>query len=117
VPTFKIASSLYEPVTNELEDGRKYESAPLSPFLIQEISKIQEQLKAGTLEGQAAIIQQVSIIYGLDPKEAEKIDVRILQAMVENAAKAMMGSRAGKVVAPEIEAEKNVPKPEAGTTQ
>ena len=117
MPTFKIASSLYEPVTNELEDGRKFISAPLSPFLIQEVTKIQEQLKAGTLEGQAAIIQQISIIYGLDLKEAEKIDIRILEAMIENAAKAIRSNRPGQPTTPEIEAEKNAPKPEAETTQ
>jgi hypothetical protein len=110
MPTFRIASSLYEPVTIELEDGRKFVSAPLSPFLIQEITKLQEQMKAGTLDGRAAIIQQVALVYSIDVKEVERMDVRILEAMMENASRAITSGRGGGAV-PEIEVEKNAQKP------
>lgn len=115
MPRFKIETSLFEPVTIEVEGGRIYTAVPLSPFLIREISKIEEQRKTGTLDATDAIIQQVALIFGLEAKDVETIDVRVLTQILTYATSAMTGGRSGKVA--EVEAEKNAPKPEGGTTQ
>ncbi len=116
MPRYKIETSLFEPVTIEVEGGRIYTSVPLSPFLIREITKIEEQRKAGTLDTMIAITQQVALIFGVEAKEVETIDIRILTQILGYATNAMMGEKAGKI-AVEVTAEKNAPKPEGGTTQ
>lgn len=115
MPRFKIETSLFEPVTIEVEGGRTYTSVPLSPFLIREIQKIEEQRKAGTLDVMTAITQQVAFIFGIETKDVEIIDVRLLTKILEYATNAMMGGRAGKVETAAVE--KNAPKPEGETTQ
>jgi hypothetical protein len=123
VPHFKIETSLFEPVMIEVEGGRTYESVPLSPFLIREIGKIDEQRKAGTLDGADAVIQEVALIFGLEMKDVEKIDIRLLTQILEYATAAMSSGRAGKAslaVTPaetEATAEKNAPTPEGGISQ
>jgi prolyl-tRNA editing enzyme YbaK/EbsC (Cys-tRNA(Pro) deacylase) len=112
MPKFKIETSLFEPVTIEVEGGRTYTSVPLSPFLIREAAKIEEQRKAGTLDETTATTQQVALIFGLESKDVETIDVRILIQILEYATGAMMGGKAGSI-AVEATAEKNVSKPEA----
>ena len=120
MPRFKIETSLFEPVTVEVEgQGLTYASVPLSPFLIREISKIDEQRRAGTLDEMTAVTQQVALIFGVEATEVERIDVRILGRILEYATKAMMGGKAGTVSpeTKEIEAEKNAPKPVVETLQ
>jgi hypothetical protein len=124
MPRYKIETSLFEPVTIEVEGGRTFQSVPLSPFLIREISKLEEQRRAGTMDDMTAITQQVALIFGVDIKEIETIDVRILGRVIEHATAAMSGGKGGKVAetptpteAPagavdEVTAEKNGPKPE-----
>ncbi len=122
MPSFKIASSLFEPVTVEVEGGRTFTSRPLSPQLIQGIRAIEERVLKSGLDAMEAVTLQVGLIFGVDPKEIEAIDVRILQRILEYSTEAMKGGRGGSVpadqatpapVAPEVTAEKNVPKPEA----
>ena len=110
MPRFKIETSLFEPVTIEVEGGRTYESVPLSPLLIREISKVDEQRKAGTLENVAAVVQQIALIFGIDPKEVETIDVRLLNRILEHVTAVMLGAKAGNVP-DEVTAEKNAPTP------
>ena len=116
MPRYKIEKSLFEPVEIEVESGRTYTSVPLSPFLLREISKLEEQRKAGTLDTTAAITQQVALIFGLEAKDIEITDIRILTKILEYATEAMKGGKAGKITA-EAAVEKNAPKPEAETTQ
>ena len=89
MPRFKIETSLFEPVTIEVEGGRTYESVPLSPFLIREISKLDEQRKAKTLDDFSALTQQVALIFGIKPEEVETIDIRILNEILAHATAAM----------------------------
>jgi hypothetical protein len=123
VPQFKIENSLFEPVTIEVEGGRTFQSVPLSPFLIREISKLEEQRKAKTMDDMAAISQQIALIFGVDLKEVETIDVRILVQAIEYATDAINGGKAGQLakipippeppsgVVDEVTAEKNGLKP------
>lgn len=99
MPRFKIETSLFEPVTIEVESGRTYESVPLSPLLIREVSKLEEQRKARTLDGDVYVVQAVALIFGLKPEEVEIIDIRLLSQMLEHATAAMSGGKAGKVTA------------------
>jgi len=123
MPRFKIETSLFEPVTIEVEGGRTYESVPLSPYLTKEVGKLEEQRKAGTLDDMTAVTQQVALIFGLEPKDVETTDVRILNRMLEDVMAAMKSDRAGKVVesaspeAAEAASEKNAPMPEGGVSQ
>jgi hypothetical protein len=138
MPRFKIETSLFEPVTIEVEGGRTYESVPLSPRLIREMSKLEEQRKAKTLGDDTIIVQEVALIFGLEAKEVETIDIRILAQILEHATGAMMGGKAGKVqgvatsaavqaeeaspppvalAVDEVTASKNVPKPEGEISQ
>lgn len=89
MPTYKIAKSLYEPVTIEVEGGRIFESVPLSPALIREITNLEEQRKAKTIDEFSALTQQVALIFGIDPKEVETIDLRILNEILTHATEAM----------------------------
>jgi hypothetical protein len=89
MPRHKIARSLYEPVTIEVEGGRTYESVPLSPFLIREIAKLEEQRKAKTIDEFSGLTQQVALIFGIDSKEVETIDIRVLNEILELAGDAM----------------------------
>ena len=99
MPRFKIETSLFEPVTIEVEGGRTYESAPLSDRLIREASKLEEQRKAKTLDGEVYVVRAVALIFGLKQEEVETIDIRILGRMLELANTAMSGGKAGKVEA------------------
>jgi hypothetical protein len=128
MPRFKIETSLFEPVTIEVEGGRTYESVPLSDRLIREMSKLAEQQKAKTLDDEAYVIQAVALIFGLKPEEIETIDVRILGRMVELANTAINSNQIGKPVeippalsevspVDEVTAEKNAPTPEGGVSQ
>lgn len=101
MPRFKIETSLFEPVTIEVEGGRIYESVPLSPLLIREVSKLEEQRKAKTLDGDVYVVQAVALIFGLKPEEVEIIDIRLLSQMLEHATAAMSGGKAGKIT-PEV---------------
>jgi len=98
MPRFKIETSLFEPVTIEVEGGRTYESVPLSPLLIREVQKLEEQRKAKTLDGDVYVVQAVALIFGLKPEEVEIIDIRLLSQMLEHATTAIMGGKAGKVM-------------------
>ena len=121
MPRFKIETSLFEPVTIEVEGGRTYESAPLSDLLLREMSRLEEQRKAKTLEDMAYLVQSVALIYGLKPEEAETIDIRILGRMVELANTAMNGGKAGKVEAvvppPEVPPAKTLTPEEAAAAE
>ena len=123
MPRFKIETSLFEPVTIEIEGGRTFESAPLSPYLIKEVARLEEQRKAKTLDDMTAVTQQVALIFGIDPKEVETIDLRILNRILENVMEAMESNKAGKVTdttpsgSAEVASEKNAPTPEAGISQ
>jgi len=118
MPRFRIETSLFEPVTIEVEGGRTFVSVPLSPFLIRRISEIEEQRKAKTLDEMAAVTQQVALIFGVEAKDVEIIDIRILTQILGHATDAMMGGKAGKVEAePEVTAEKNAPTPEEKVSQ
>jgi len=117
MPRFKIETSLFEPVTIEVEGGRTYESVPLSPYLTKEIGKLEEQRRAGTLDDVTAVTQQIALVFGLEPKDVERTDVRILNRMLEDVQESMKGSRTDKVVElasaelTEAASEKNVLKP------
>lgn len=117
MPRYKIERSLFEPVTIEVEGGRTYESAELSPRLIREVSELDEQRKAGTLEGDVYVVQAVALIFGLKPEEIETTDIRLLSRMLTLATDAMGGGKAGKAAeaasseAAEATAEKNGQKP------
>ena len=99
MPRFKIETNLFEPVTIEVEGGRTYVSAPLSDLLFKEMSRLDEQRKAKTLDDMTYMIQSVALIYGLKREEAETVDIRILGRMIELANTAMNGGKAGKVEA------------------
>lgn len=133
MPRFKIETSLFEPVTVEVEGGRTFESVPLSPALIREISKLDEKRKAKTLDDFSALTQQVAMIFGVDVSEIEKIDIRVLNQILEYSTTAMATSQ--KKLAPlntmtvdkatalpavpvdEAEPEKNAPKAGPDTSQ
>jgi len=125
MPKFKIETSLFEPVTIEVEGGRTYVSAPLSPSMIKAVSNLEEQRKAKTLEDMTALTQQVALIFGIDPKEVETTDIRVLSQILEHVTNAMMGAKGGKVPSPkvpdkpvdEVTAEKNGLTPGAGISQ
>jgi len=128
MPKFKIETSLFEPVTIEVEGGRTYESVPLSDLLIREMSKLGEQRKARTLNDDEYVVQAVALIFGLKAEETETIDFRILNRMVELANDALNASKLGKIEevsfpppdmppVDEAVAEKNAPKPEGGISQ
>jgi hypothetical protein len=128
MPRFKIETSLFEPVTIEVEGGRTYESAPLSPSMLREIDKLEKKKDAGTLDSITAVVQQVAFIFGLEPKDIETVDFRILNRILEHVATVMIASKAEKVVAvvepktpktpeAEVTAEKNAPMPEAEVSQ
>jgi hypothetical protein len=123
MPRFKIETSLFEPVTIEIEGGRTYESVPLSPLLTKEVGRLEEQRKAGTLDDIAALTQQIALIFGLEPKDVERMDIRVLNRMLEDVQESMKGGRTGKVVEPasaesaEAASEKNAPKPEGEISQ
>jgi prolyl-tRNA editing enzyme YbaK/EbsC (Cys-tRNA(Pro) deacylase) len=135
MPRFKIETSLFEPVTIEVEGGRTYESVELSPGLLEAVDEIDKKKIAGTLDGLTASVQQIALIFGLEPEVVKTVDFRILNLILEHVAAVMMSSRAVKVaevgaikvplaavgvVAPvpekppvdEVTAEKNAPKPE-----
>ena len=112
MPRFKIETSLFEPVTIDVEGGRTYASVPLSPFLIREVAKIEEQRNAKTLSDSDAVIQQVALIFGIEAKDVEITDIRVLTKILEHATSAMGGGRAGKTPLAEVTAEKNAPTPE-----
>jgi len=127
MPRFKIETSLFEPVTIEVEGGRTYQSAPLSPSMLREIDELEKQKNAGTLDSITAVIQQVALIFGLEPKDIETVDFRILNRILEHVATVMIASRAVKVVAAvepktpktdeaKLEAEKNGPMPGSEST-
>lgn len=122
MPRFKIETSFFEPVTIEVEGGRTYASAPLSPSMLREIDKLDKQKNAGTLDSITAVVQQVAFIFGLEPKDIETVDFRILNRILEHVATVMIASRAVKIVAAvepetpktpeaEVTAEKNAPTP------
>lgn len=125
MPKFKIETSLFEPVTIEIEGGRTYVSAPLSPSMIKAVSNLEEQRKAKTLEDMTALTQQVALIFGIDAKEVETTDIRVLSRILEHVTNAMMGAKGGKVPSPEVPdksvdevtAEKNGLTPGAGISQ
>jgi len=102
MPKFKIETSLFEPVTIEVEGGRTYVSAPLSPSMIKAVSNLEEQRKAKTLEDMTALTQQVALIFGIDPKEVETTDIRVLSQILEHVTNAMMGAKVGRVPLPEV---------------
>ena len=114
MPRFKIETSLFEPVTIEVEGGRTYQSAPLSPSMLREIDKLEKQKSAGTLDAITAVVQQVAFIFGLEPKDIETVDFRILNRILEHVATVMISNRAAKVVAT-VESEKSKT-PEAEVT-
>ena len=123
MPRHKIETSLHEPVTIDVEGGRTYESAPLSARLIREVGKLEEQRKAGTLEGDVYVVQAVALIFGLKPEEIEDIDIRVLNRMLEHATAAIQGGKAEKAagdvppVVAEVTAEKNAQTPGSETSQ
>jgi len=127
MPKFKIETSLFEPVTIEIEGGRTFVSVPLSPSTIKAVSNIEEQRKAKTLEDMTALTQQVALIFGIDPKEVETTDIRVLSKILEHVNDAMTGGKAGKVaeipapvgtvVVDEAASEKNGLRPEGGISQ
>ena len=123
MPRFKIETSLFEPVTIEVEGGRIYESAPLSPRLIKEVARLEEQRKAKTLDDMTAITQQVGLIFGIAAEEVETIDMRILNRILENVMEAMKPSEPGKPAEPVspgaagVTAEKNGPTPGGEVSQ
>ncbi|MCK9598012.1 MAG: hypothetical protein M0R06_03160 [Sphaerochaeta sp.] len=134
MPRFKIETSLFEPVTIEVEGGRTFESVPLSPSLIRAMQDLEDRGKKGPADGMAVITQQVALIFGVDVSEVEKVDVRILQKILTYATEAMSSS-SGKpasletmtvdkavsetkvVPISEAQAEKNVPTPGPETSQ
>jgi len=139
MPHFKIETSLFEPVTIEVEGGRTYESAPLSPSMLKAIDKLENQKQDGTLDSFTAVVQQIALIFGLEPKDIEPIDIRILNRILENVSVVLLAGKQAKIatvetpsnpaeldaIAPpaeapgvtEVEVEKNAPKPGDGISQ
>jgi len=111
MPRFKIETSLFEPVTIEVEGGRTFESVPLSPSLIRSIGEIENERKAGSVDEMTALTRQVGLIFGVDASEVEALDVRVLGQILKHATDAMTTGKAGKIDA-EATAEKNAPTPE-----
>ncbi len=113
MPKFKIETSLYEPVTVEVEGGRIFTSVPLSPQLIKGIQAIEDEVKgARPLDSMETVTRQVALIFGLEAKDIETVDVRILQRILELATEAMTSGRGAtikNVLAPEQVAEAMTP--------
>jgi hypothetical protein len=95
VPSFKIETSLFEPVTIEVEGGRTFTSVPVSPGLLREVDKLRAQRLAGTLEDTDAIIREVSLIFGVDPKDIETTDIRVLKKLLDYAMDTLTKSLGG----------------------
>jgi hypothetical protein len=117
VPHFKIERSLYEPVTIEVEGGRVFESVPISTRLLKEITRLDEQVKGQALDAETALIRQVSLLFGVDEKELENIDFRVLSRILEHANAAVSRDKSAEpagdqpVEKKEVEVEKNVSEP------
>ena len=138
MPRFKIETSLFEPVTIEVEGGRTFESVELSPGLLEAVDEIEKKKIAGTLDSLTAVVQQIALIFGLEPEIIKTVDFRILNRILEYVANVMMASRAGKIMevalpkvavadtvasmpekvpVDEVTVEKNAPTPEGGVSQ
>ncbi len=123
MPHFKIEKSLYEPVTIEVEGGRVFESVPISTRLLKEITRLDEQVKGQALDAETALIRQVSLLFGVDEKELESVDFRVLSRILEHANAAMIYDQSAKPAGSqpsetkEVEAEKNGPEPGGETSQ
>lgn len=117
MPHFKIERSLYEPVTIEVEGGRVFESVPISTRLLKEITRLDEQVKGQALDAETALIRQVSLLFGVDEKELENIDFRVLSRILEHANAAVSRDKSAEpagdqpVEKKEVEVEKNVSEP------
>ena len=114
MPKFKIDATLYEPVTVEVEGGRTYESAPLSPALFRETDKMLAKKKAGEITDMDFIIGQFALIFGITEDEAGKLDSRVINASLNHVTETMNSQIKAKVpdgTTVEATAEKNVQKP------
>ena len=116
MPGYKIAKSLHEPVTVEVEGGQTFVSVPLSPSLIRAISKIEAERTSGAVDDMTAVVGQVALIFGVKPEAVEVLDIRVLNQILQHATEAMAGGKASKADA-EATAEKNAPEPGPATTQ
>lgn len=85
MPNFRIETSLFEPVTVEVAGGRTFTSVPVSPGLLREVDKLRAQRIAGTLDDTDAVIREVSLIFGVDPKDIETTDIRVLKKLLDYA--------------------------------
>lgn len=127
MPKFKLETSLYEPVTVEVEGGRTFTSVPLSPQLIRGIQAIEDEARGSTpLRALESVTRQVALIFGVGPEEIESVDVRILQRVLEIATEAMTRNAASLKVPTTVPpdepvdkatAEKNGSRPEGETLQ
>ncbi len=138
MPRFKIETSLYEPVTVEVEGGRTFVSVPFSPQLTKAVLALDKQRRAKELDMNEFVVQGVGLFFGLDPKEIETIDIRVLTQVMNYAMEALNGGPVKKAedaaadVPPaktakpeespapgvdEVTAEKNVPKPGGEASQ
>lgn len=117
MPHFKIERSLYEPVTIEVEGGRVFESVPISTRLLKEITRLDEQVKDKSLDAETALIRQVSLLFGVDEKELENVDFRVLSRILEYANAAVIRDKSSEPAGDhpgeqkEVEAEKNGSEP------
>lgn len=122
MPRFKVESSLHEPVTIELEDGRILESVDFSDLLFRKIAELDKLKNAGTLDGIAYIVLSVALVFGVKREDLETVDIRVLGKVIAYVGEVMVAGKAGMamVSAPspmpdkpvdEVTAEKNAPKP------
>jgi hypothetical protein len=113
MPKFKIETSFFEPIIIELEGGKVFESVPLSKPVTEEIGLIADKMVAGTIPELTAMVQQFSIIFGVDAAEAEKIDLRIIRKALTIATGVMTDQRKENEKLPVSEAKdlKNAPMP------
>jgi hypothetical protein len=126
VPKFKIETSLYEPITLELKDGRTLESVDFSDLLFRSIAELDRQKEAGTLDGVAHLVMSIALVFGVKREDLETIDIRVLGDILAYIGEVVVASRGGKPraisLAPsataiptspvdEVAAEKNGPAP------
>jgi hypothetical protein len=69
MPTYKIARSLYEPVTIEVEGGATLETVPLTDTIKQKIRELSAERESGKISDDGLISGEFFLIFGIDAAE------------------------------------------------
>lgn len=97
---FEIEKSFPDPVTIEIEGGKTYTTVPFSTLLLKKMNAIKKLVEDGILENEEGEAQTFALLFDVEIKEAETLDLRIIGRILKNVFQVMKES--GKFILGDI---------------